>query len=995
MSRHILFGAASILSLSVALPALAQTTTTTTPPKKHVVHHPRHGKTRAATPVAAAPAASVAAPAPAAAYSTTAASPVLADNSSFAREKAEEIQVTGSRVRIKALEEASPVVTVTAKSIQARGLTNTASVLNQLPQSGATGYSDTASNFSNDTAGISAVNLRNLGVSRTLVLIDGRRTVGSIPPGTGGANGVDVNTIPAYLLESVDISTGGQSAIYGSEAVAGVVNFHLRKSYNGVLFNQQYGVSGHGDGNTSTTDLLAGTSFAENRGNILIAGEYQKQDAIYSKDRGISSYDRGEDGVYTPSSYTVYGTFGTKKGNYETLGNGSVAKYVSSIYGFNRDAVRTIQIPTDKISLYSKFDYDIAPNLTVFANAHFSRTRAVTQLEPIAIGNTTTIGFSGQTLVLPLDNPYVPAGLSALSPTNDGDGNFATWRRRFLELGDRGATTNRYNWGINSGFRGNIFDRFDWETYYTYGETTSSNQGHSGNVQNLQNALNATTINGQIVCADATARANGCVPADIFGPGKISQAAVNYISAPSSYNDRLAETDLNADIGGPLFNLPYGPVRANAGFEYRRESGSTQPDALIASGTGLDTQGPATSGAYDVRDIYVNGVVPVLSNLPFAKQLSILAAYRYSNYSLGAVGQQSSYNYGMTYAPVKDIMFRVVNAVTIRAPTIDELYTGRSQSAVSVTDPCSDIGLEGAANPALRAANCAKIPGITPGFTEENFNQQSEISYQSGNPNLNAERAKVLTFGGVLQPRWVPGFNMTVDWWKYDIGNAIQSIDLQTTANECVDTGEPAFCNLVHRNGTTGLITGVDSQVINVGNVRESGIDVAVGYTRPISWSLSRRLFKNSSNHSALSFNWNYTYLNYLDYESVPGTITHQEGLFGAPKNKWNFDAMYSDDRFQFFYQMRYIGQQRYDYGYGPNVSTYLYHDISVRYQVTKNFQGYFGINNLADKKPPLVPQPYQQTGAGVAAGVTGTETVPQVYDVVGRYFYAGVRANF
>ena len=907
----------------------------------------------------------------------------------------EEVQVTGSRVKRTALEATSPTVTVNAASIQARGLTNTADVLNQLPQIGAPTVGDNQSNFSNDTAGISAINLRNLGVSRTLVLIDGKRTVGSIPPGQDAGNGVDVSTIPSYLIDHIDVVTGGASSTYGSEATGGAVNIVLRKTYNGILFNQQYGASGYGDGNTSTTDLLAGTSFANGDGHIIFAGEYQKEDAIYSRSRELSARDTNDGGIYVPSSYNLNGLFSTNAGNYVTLPNGSSVPYDSATYGYNRDAVRTIVIPTDRISFYTKFDYDIAPNITVFANARFSRTKATTVLEPIAIGPTTTIGFTGDALALPINNPYAPASLTALGLTDDGNGNIADWRKRFAELGDRGSDVTRYNYSLNGGFSGTIADRFNWEAYYTYGETTSSSiETNSGNVINLQNALDAENVGGVIQCANAAARAEGCVPINLFGAGNASQAALNYVRATKSYNDDLSETDINADINGPIFTLPGGPVRLALGVEYRREHGSSIPDALSQEGFSLDTQGPATEGGYDDKDFYAEGIIPILSNLPFVKSLSVDLGYRFSNYSLPGVGDQQSYKYGVSYAPVKDIRFRVENSVAIRAPNIDELYTGRSQNAISVTDPCSDQGLASATNPALRAANCARIPGITPGFTEQNFNQQTEISYQSGNPNLDAERAKILTYGVVLEPRWIPRFSATVDAFQYHIDHAIQAIDIQTVADECADTGLAVFCDEVHRNGTTGLISGVDSQVINVGEIREAGIDTTINYEVPLT-SLSSKVFRNSAHSGALDITWNYEYLNYLNYISVPGVVTNQTGLFGAPKNKWNLDLLYRDDRFQFNYQLRYIGQQRYQQqGDGPNIGAFVYHDISMRYQIVKQLSAYFGINNLLDKKPPLVEQQYQQSGAGVASGVTGTETVPQVYDAIGRFFYAGVKVT-
>ena len=916
----------------------------------------------------------------------------------------EEITVTGSRVKRTNLESLTPVVTVSGADIQAKGLTQAADAFNQLPEAGVATTSNVNSNFSDDAAGLQLINLRNLGTDRTLVLIDGRRTVGGLAPGQGSAgnsSGVDISTIPAYLIDKIDVVTGGGSATYGSEAVAGVVNFKLKESFNGILLNQQYGTtSNEGDDRTTTTDLIMGSDFADDRGHAIFAAEYQDQGSVLSKDRAFSAIDINNGGVYSPSSFTPFGSVLTNNGRFVTLGGNSIAPYDANTYGFNREAFRTIQVPTTQLDTYSKLSYDILPTMTAFADFKFARTTATSQLEPIAIGagnGSTTIGFQGDYLEVPLTNPFIPAALKAQGIVDDGNGNIADFRRRFLELGDRGVEDTRYNYALTGGVRGEVYDRFNYEAYYSYSQTTNDqDEANAGNVLNLQSSLNADlNAAGQPECAEASARAAGCVPINLFGPGKASAAALNYIRASKTFNDNLSEGDVNADINGPIFHLPYGDVQLSLGVEHRREDASSNPDALSASGYNLDTSGPATRGGYSVTDFYAETKVPILKDLPFAKSLTFDASYRRSYYSLNSVGSQQSYNYGGTYAPVPDILFRIDNAVAIRAPTVSDLYTGRTQSAESVVDPCSDNGLASAANVAARIAKCRAIPGITPGFTEDQANQQTEISYNSGNPNLNAERARVLTYGGVLQPRWIPRASVSVDAFKYLIANAISTIDLQTTANECVDTGNAAFCDLVHRDATTGIIKGVDSEAINVGAIREQGVDVQVNYELRLP-GLAHYMFKNVDDQGAIDFSWNYEYLQYLNQVTIPGAITEETGDFGAPKNKWTFDALYRDQKFQLNYQMRYIGEQRYDFqGDGPNFANRFYSDLSARYQVTKKISVYAGCRNLFDRQPPQVDQNFQQTGAGVATGVTGTNTVPDVYDAIGRYVYLGLHVQF
>ena len=475
-----------------------------------------------------------------------------ADEAAAGGGAAEEVVVTGSRLARTNLETSVPVVSVGGADLVDKGITNLGDALNQLPQLGAAGFTNTNTNFADDGAGISTLNLRNLGESRTLVLVDGRRQVSGVAPGQG-SQAVDVSTIPTFMIDHVDIVTGGGSSSYGSEAIAGVVNIVLKDHFTGLEMNEQYGLSTYGDNKTETIDIVGGSDFAHGKGHSVFAINFQDQGAVYSRSRDFAANDTTvTNGVptYAPSSYSVDGRFLTDNGSFVTLGGNNIARYNSS-YGFNREQVRTISIPTTRVSFENKTDYDLLDNVTWFLDARFARTTAEQQLEPIAIGPTTTIGFGGQTLVLPINNAFVPASLAAQGIVDDGNGNFADWRRRFVELGDRGGNTERYNYVIASGFKGELFGDFKWDASYQYGETKSYEHNNGGNVVNLQNALETTVINNQIVCADPNARAQGCVPVNVFGPGAISPAAINYIKAVKSYTTatrRPSSTSTSTDL---------------------------------------------------------------------------------------------------------------------------------------------------------------------------------------------------------------------------------------------------------------------------------------------------------------------------------------------------------------------------------------------------------------------------------------------------------------
>jgi iron complex outermembrane receptor protein len=920
----------------------------------------------------------------------------------------EEIVVTGSHIARTNLESTVPVVSLSTAQLQATGITNLADALNQLPQTGVTGFSNTDSNFSDDGAGVSTINLRNLNQNRTLVLIDGRRTVSGVGVGQG-EQAVDISTIPTYLIDHVDVVTGGAGATLGSEAVAGVVNIVLKDHYNGLMVNEQYGLSSEfGDNRREAFDLLTGTSFADDRGQIVFGLEFKDTTQVLSKDRGFAANDLIDSPagpVYSPSSYTLNGGFGTDNGRFTTFPNGTSLPYNAVRDGYNRSQARTIQIPTQDLDLYLKTSYDITDNVTFFVNGRYARDLASSQLEPIAIGGggATTIGFAGQILELPLNNPYIPASLATqgLAGQDDGAGGFADWRRRFAELGNRGVEDTRTNFALVTGFKGTVFDSFKWNAVYSYSEMDNFQSGVSADVLKLQQELNATTINGQIVCSDPAARAAGCVPINLFGAGNASAAAINYIKIIRTYTDQNKQDDFNADITGPVYALPYGDLIVSAGYEHRTEAGYNRGDPISGAGFALDTSQPPSGGSYTVDDYWAETKVPILKDLPGAKSLTLNGSFRYSDYSNENVGGKQSYSYGLTYAPIEDIQFRAVNSVAIRAPDLSDLYQGRGNSAVSVNDPCATAGIAGAPNPALRRANCLAIPGLASrinapgGFVEDIANQQTELSYIQGNPNLTNERAEVLTYGVTFQPRWISGFSGSIDAFRYKIANAVQSIDIQTVANQCADTGASNFCNSVRRFTTgpnVGLITGVDQQPINVGSYDERGIDVALNYGFNFE-DATAALTGSAWGDGRVTIGWNYTYLQQLEFTAINGSTTQLRGLFGAPKHKWNLNLGYSNDDFEVNWQLRYLGSQSYDGGQGgPTFQPFVYNDFSVHYHLTDELTPYIGVNNVFDQRPPFVGQLFQQTGAGLASGVTGTNTVPDVYDALGRFIYFGVK---
>ncbi|WP_114392521.1 TonB-dependent receptor domain-containing protein [Oleisolibacter albus] len=914
-----------------------------------------------------------------------------------AQDALEEIVVTGSRIARPNLTAPSPVTVVDSEALLSRGTTNPADYLNQLPSLGVPSVSSTNSNFTTTAAGLNLINLRNLGTERTLVLVNGRRHVG----GTGGSNAVDINSIPSDLIERIDVVTGGASAVYGSEAVAGVVNFVLKDNFEGVKAGVQYGVTDEGDGQNVHAYSLIGANMANGRGNVALNVGYDKTDSIKSKDRSFSSVDttRGATGKLTRPAYSYYGKDGlfyynipgSTTGETTDLYNPDGTLFNRTANGYNRDQDRLIQVPTERYLVSTNAHYDLTDNVRWFFEGTYARTEGDSQQEPITVGDQTQVGFgpSAPYLSVPRTNPFIPQAIKDLAPDANEPVQF---ERRFSELGLRRSDFTRQTFRFATGFEGDLIPDTSWKynTYYSYGKVTEA-QTSTGvyNTQRMAQALDATTINGQIVCADAAARAMGCAPINLFGAGKVSQAALDYVRASSNYDADIKQQVGSLSFTGDVVELPAGPVGVAFGGEWRKEASSTEFDPLTLSGLSSGNQAANTKGSYRVWEGFGEVNVPLLADMQFVKYLGVDAAVRYSDYS--TVGSLWSYKGGAEYAPIDDVRFRATYARAVRAPNISELFDPAQQTFSSVSDPCADDTRN--AN-ATRAANCAATPGVREaiaagGFKPGDKDLISIPGFNSGNPNLDAEKADTWTIGAVFTPTFVHGLAVTVDYWDIKIKDAIQGIDRQTAVEQCVDQAQGAnnlFCSLVQRDPVTGLITGLDARQMNVATQKAAGIDVQVDYT------LELGDFSPTLDDSTLHFNLVGTYLDKNTSTAFAGaTPIDDAGQVGYSRYKANLRTTYNQGPLSASWLVRYIGAANMDNTkeFKDNrIPAIAYHDVQVSYTLAEKYQLYVGVNNLLDRNPPII-------GGTYAVNVTGTETAADVYDVTGRFFYTGIRASF
>lgn len=933
---------------------------------------------------------------------------------------ARDVVVTGSRIRRPDYETASPVVSLDSNTLQQSGTTNITDFLTGYP---ALIGSSTSAQNSGDRAGIGAtginlLNLRNLGTQRTLVLVDGRRHVG----GLAGDASVDINTIPNDLVERIDVLTGGASAIYGADAVTGVVNFVLKHDFEGVTARAQAGISEQGDAGQRLLTVTAGKNFAGGKGNVAIAYEYGMNDRFTTQNR---DYLRGPGAVFfnrnpayvanTPGSYlrvpltdlryadtarngavdidgdgipeftgtgALYDRGQLLPGNAYTIGGSS-----TSLADYGNDLLP--QVERHVVNALGHFE--ISPALTLFAEGKFAATRS------FSVGQPSFDYY----LVVPQDNPYIPANVrAAIDPAV---GSVLVTRDNF-DLGQRGEFISRKTYRSVVGARGELNDSTHYEVSYVYGQTDVLNRFVNDQYSDrFYAAIDAVQgANGQITCRvntpggvttdqpyNTTRTINGstfsagqCQPLNIFGEGVASQAALDFVHANTTERSRLIQHVVSGSLGGDfrnLFSLPGGELGYSLGAEYRKEKSRFTPDALEQQGLTFSNKLSPTSGSYDVKEVFAELDAPLIKDRPFFYRLDLAAAIRYSDYS--TIGSTTTYKFDATYAPVRDIRLRGTYSYAVRAPNIGELFSGASQTFAFFDDPCTTTnrGL----GTATRVANCAVVlgaAGLTPaqvaGFEDPRSINVSGT--QSGNLALRPERARTWTAGAVLQPRFLPGLTASFDWYDIKLKDAINTVDAQQLATLCVDQANTTnvFCQSITRQPGTGLISGFSVLPQNVAQFRTAGLDVNVTY------------------HFQLSDIGNFNvkviggYLNKLSFVGTPGAdATDNLQTTYAPKFQANGDFTYSRGAFTFNYGLSWFDKTRrysaLQLAGNPNYAAPEYvfykdrwvHDVYASVNVNKDFQFYGGVNNVANAKPAL-----------------GDRLYP--VDAVGRFFFVGARTK-
>jgi iron complex outermembrane recepter protein len=978
--------------------------------------------------------------------------PAYAQDASDEADEGATIVVTGSRLASPNLESATPVTVVTAAEIKGTGTTRVEDLMNSLPQV----FAGQGSNVANGASGTATVNLRGLGSERNLVLINGRRLV----PGNPFSAAADINVIPGAMVKRIDVLTGGASSVYGADAVTGVVNFVMDTKFEGFRVDGQYSFYNHNnDIGSQVTDPLAargyaiprgmvndggavdatvafGTSFDDGRGHISAYAGYRKVDAVLQRDRDYSACSLG---ARTTAQVAANGALFSCGGS-ATSANGTVFDGTSSTYqigagrtldpGFtpyNFGPLNYFQRPDERYTAGVFAEYEVSDSLKPYMEFMFMDDRTLAQIAPS--------GNFGNTLSINCDNPLLGAGQAAIlcapgnllsDPSNpfatvgnsggtalvftDALGNtynkgFAQILRRNVEGGGRVSDLQHTSYRGVLGMKGDLSEAWSYDMYYQYSRTNYTQiYKNDFSVTRITRALDVVDDGtGTAVCRSVLDGTDpNCVPWDIWGTGTVTQAALDYVQVPGLAKgintEQIASAYLSGDLGvygikSPAAQQGFGIV---VGAEYRKSTLDLVTDVSFQTGD-LAGQGgatPSVAGSFNVKEVFTELRMPLVQE-SFVHDLTITGGYRYSSYQVNGGGTFSTDTYKIEgeFAPIRDIRFRGGYNRAVRAPTLQDLFAPQLVALDGSDDPCAGFTITAADTGCL-------AQGLTVGqFVAPNPADQYN-GLGGGNPFLQPEVADTYTVGVVLQPGFLPGFSMSVDWFNIKIKNAIQGIGADTIVTQCTNTADPFFCSLINRDASGSLWRTSGGYVVNtpqnIGYASTKGIDVSAAYSRQIG-GLGR-----------MNVSFVGTWLDKLesfDGITVPvDCVGYHGALCGTPNPKWRHQMRVGLDtkmgigvsvRWRYFNS---VVQDR--TSTNPNLSgttqpanlripAFSYFDLSLTADVGDNFKFRLGANNLLDKTPPLI------AGAACPAGSCNGNTWAQVYDSLGRYVYAGVTLDF
>ena len=903
-------------------------------------------------------------------------------------ESLEEIVVTGSRIQRSGFETSTPVNVVGQAAIEDSGYGNVYDVLKSVPSIGVGlgGSNSSPEAVSNAQAGAAFVNLRGLGTDRSLVLVNGRRRVS----GSSDSSAVDVSMIPAGMIERVEIITGGASAVYGADAVSGVVNLIMKDDIDGLEMSVGTGASTEGGGGERVSfDLAGGSDFAEGRGSMVFGLSYSKEDELTSQQRDFSKTQltltknpdntSASDGIpdrahfddvglfaYSPlGSFKVGGQWYTAVPNLRLIDAGETISSVRGIgaEGFRRVDYSRLRQEQEILSTRVSLNYEISEDVNFFVDADFAKTTSVGSGQP---DNTSKNGGLAIN-TLQRDNPLMPADMGALLDANGLSS--IKYNAAYGAWGLRSPTFERSSYGITLGLEGEMSNDWSWDVAFQ--ESSYENNSEWNNyviTQNLANAIDviADPVSGEPVCRSG---ASGCVPFFPLGGVTPSNEVLSYLQHTVLRSHRNEQSIASASLSGDIVDLPAGAIQFATGFEYREESISALDDGLARQGAVHLFRGAEPQDAdMSVKEAYLEVLIPVISD-----QLDVEAAVRVSDYD--TIGSTSATKIGINWAPSDDIRFRVSSATSVRAPNLSELFNPGVTTANFIEDPCDDARIDQGTG--YRASNCVAL-GLPAGWIDPDPDPAKEL-VTGGNANLTEEESDSLTFGVVITPTAVEGLSVSIDYWDIEITDAVGSFGVADILKKCVDspTIDNKFCPLITRDAQSSIAR-IDVNKVNVGSLNATGIDFQSQYGFGL-WDGDFSMALSGS------------YL--LDHEQIidagdPTSLFITKGNPDNPEFRSNLNLSYVEGPLSFSLNTRYIGSAELD----PNaltdetidkngVPSRIYNDLIVGYEFDNSLNLTATVTNIADVNPPRRD--------GTWTGQRGN------YDNMGRFISLRAAYNF
>ena len=779
------------------------------------------------------------------------------------RKGTEEIVVTGSRIRTSPLDTPTPILGVSQEDLKRTGIPSSAEILQRLPISG--GALNTKFNSSGNFgfppdgggigAGASEIDLRYLGSKRTLVLVDGVRWVhGSSASGVSGAT--DLNTIPLGIIERIEILEDGASAIYGSDAIAGVVNIITKRNYDESTASAYLGgYVNHGDGLTQNYDVTWGAS--GDRARMLLSLSFMHQGRVWANDRDISRFPSpyftectGGCSSGTPQGRFVFTDPNTNEAVDVTINDGvmGIPTYDPSnptggdFHGFttadrfNFAAYNYMLTPSERFGFFDKLEYELTDTVTLHAKVLYNRRVSKNQAapEPIFIGPEAGNGNRLDRISIHETNPFNPFGF-----TLDASTNPYFIGRRPIEAGPR-IYEQTVNTVYASGGLGGSFTLADRLMYWDITGVYSVNRAD----QIKQGGFNSAKLEKALGPVDECNADPDCVPFNIFGGqkdgrGSITQPMLDYVQFIQKDLSQQELVDVVANLSGELLQLPAGWLSVGVGAEYRHYEGFFRPDSVVTAGDSAGVPSSPTSGDYGVGEAYLEVAIPLVRERPGADLLDLAGAVRYSDYS--TFGAEETYKLGLRYRPVPDLLFRGSFAQGFRAPNIGELFGTDARFDQTLSDPCSDLaGMQDDAMPASEEiqANCEALSVPTDGSYQQ-LNPQISVT-TGGNSDLEPETSRGWLAGIAYSPQeyvgesaWADELGVEVNWWRINLDNAIRAVDAQVQLDQCVATLDPVYCEGISRTGA-GTINGFTNRLTNIGGLDVQGLDVNLNWTSPL-----------------------------------------------------------------------------------------------------------------------------------------------------------------